>query len=57
MTYNFDPERWYTNERDALQRRYESGEIATETFDNAIRELDRRYDEMRDRIDGTYQLP
>ena len=57
MTYNFDPERWYTNEREALQRRFENGEINQAAFEKAVRELDRRYDKMQERLDGTYQLP
>jgi hypothetical protein len=57
MTYNFDVERWYQNERDALQRRLDAGEIDREAFEKAIGELDRRYAEMNDRLNGTYQLP
>ena len=57
MTYNFDVERWYQNERDALQRRLDAGEIDREAFEKGLGELDRRYAEMHDRLDGTYQLP
>ena len=57
MTYNFDPDRWYENERDLLAARYLSGEIDAQALADAIEDLDRRYDEMIERLDGTYQIP
>ena len=57
MTYNFDPDRWYENERDLLMARFKSGEIDAQALEDAISDLDRRYDEMVERLDGTYQLP
>ncbi len=57
MSYNFDPDRWYENERALIAHRYEKGEITGREHEDAIRELDRRYNDMLDRLDGTYQLP
>lgn len=57
MTYNFDPDRWYANERAALEecRRLEAWSEAD--YEAALEDLDRRYDEMVRRLDGTYQIP
>jgi hypothetical protein len=57
MTYNFDPDRWYDNERCALEHRLREGKLTRAAFKKALDELDRRYDDMSDRLDGTYQLP
>ena len=57
MTYNFDPDRWYENERAVIDNHYKTGEINASEYDDAIRNLDIRYNEMLDRLDGTYQLP
>lgn len=57
MTYNFDPDRWYENERSAIDERLKSGEINAREYEDAIEDLDARYDEMLDRLDGTYQIP
>ena len=57
MTYNFDPERWYENERAVIDERFRSSEINARQYEAAIEDLDARYDEMLDRLDGTYQIP
>jgi hypothetical protein len=57
MTYNFDPDRWYDNELAVLKARCKSGEISAREYEDAVADLDRRYDEMLDRLDGTYQIP
>ncbi len=57
MTYNFDPDRWYENERGAIEAEYRSGKKTTQKYNEDIEDLYRRYDEMMDRLDGTYQLP
>lgn len=57
MTYNFDPDRWYEREREMLDARHRAGEINAQEFKDGLSELDRRYDEMLDRLDGTYQVP
>ena len=57
MTYNFDPDRWYENERCAIEKEYKSGEKTTRQFNDAIDDLQRRYDEMLDRLNGSFQIP
>jgi hypothetical protein len=57
MTYNFDPDRWYENEYDALKARRDRGEFTDTEFKAAADMLLRRYEEMTARLDGTYQLP
>jgi hypothetical protein len=56
MTYNFDPERWYENEVRVLDRRLKAGEMDAAVHAAALDSLDRRYDEMVSRLDGTYQV-
>jgi len=57
MTYNFDPDRWLESHRAALAVRRERGEIDDAEYESEIRELDRRYEEMIARLDGTYEIP
>ena len=57
MTYNFDPDRWYEDQRRLLERRREEGVLDERAFEEASKDLERRYDEMVARLDGTYQLP
>jgi hypothetical protein len=57
MTYNFDPDKWYDIERELLDGRLRKGKISEQAFKRAVEELDRRYDEMLDRLDGSYQIP
>lgn len=57
MTYNFDAEKWYGNQKALLAARRERGELSDAEFALAVEELDRRYDEMVARLDGTFQLP
>lgn len=57
MTYNFNPDRWYDNERLVIDERFRSGKINAREYKDAIDDLDCRYDDMLDRLDGTYQLP
>ena len=57
MTYNFDPDRWYENEKAVLKSRRKTGELSAQEYEEAFADLDRRYDEMLDRLDGTYQIP
>ena len=56
MTYNFDPDRWYENERSAIEEDYRSGKKTARQYNDAIDDLQRRHDEMMDRLDGTYQI-
>ena len=56
MTYNFDPDRWYDIERLAIDERFRSGLINRQDYKNAIDDLDGCYDDMLERLDGTYQV-
>jgi hypothetical protein len=57
MTYNFDPDRWYDDERGILEARFKAGEMNPQEYEDALGELERRYDEMLKGLDGTYQIP
>ena len=57
MTYNFDPDRWYDNEHLVIDMQFRSGKMSAREYKDAIDDLDGRYDEMLDRLDGTYQIP
>ena len=57
MTYNFDPDRWYDNEKAFLDRQYGSGEISKAAYRSALKSLEHRMEEMWVRLDGSYQLP
>lgn len=57
MTYNFDPDRWYENELAVLKEQHTSGELNPLEYEQAVADLDRRYDEMLERLDGSYQIP
>ena len=57
MTYNFDPQRWYDNELALLEHHLKSGKLDRQQYDAAVEDLSRRFEQMLDRLDGTYQLP
>jgi hypothetical protein len=57
MTYNFDPDRWYDNEQDALERAYRAGQLDRSAYETALDRLQRRLDDLWDRLDGSYRLP
>ncbi len=57
MTYNFDPDRWLEAHRAVLEGRRDRGEIDETTLEAGSLELDRRYEEMVARLDGTYEIP
>jgi hypothetical protein len=57
MTYNFDPDRWYDNEMMVLKERLRTGELDARSYEAAINDLDHRYNEMLERLDGSYQIP
>ncbi len=57
MTYNFDPDQWYDNQRALLQARFDDGLITKEELDVALKDLDERFDAMIDRLDGTFRIP
>ncbi len=57
MTYNFDPDRWYEDELGILDAKYKSDRITEEEYKREFEKLHQRYEEMWDRLDGSYQLP
>lgn len=57
MTYNFDLDRWYDDELSILDARLRAAEIGAQKYKDALSALDRCYDEMLRRLDGTYQIP
>lgn len=57
MTYNFDPDRWYERERALLEARLARGEMEGGEFERTLEELDRRFEDMVERLDGSFTLP
>lgn len=57
MTYNFDPERWYAIERDALERAYGEGRMEAAAYEAALDDLQHKLDALWRRLDGSYRLP
>lgn len=57
VTYNFDPDGWYDTQRRLLEHRLASGQIGQDDYGQELEELNRRYEEMVQRLDGTYTLP
>ena len=57
MTYNFDPDRWYENQRALLEGRRTRGEIDTASYDAELDRLEARYDEMSRRLDASFDVP
>ena len=53
MTYNFDPYRWYNNELEAIERLYQSGELNDDEHTRQLADLEKRFDDMMERLDGT----
>ena len=56
MTYNFDPDKWYDNELFLIQSKLKTGEIKQNEYDDAIEILDKKFEKMWKRLDGTYQI-
>ena len=57
MTYNFDPEAWLERQRAAVEARFAGGEIDDAAREAELGEIERRYEEMVARLDGTYEIP
>ena len=57
MTYNFDPDRWYENQRAHLERRRTRGEIDAQRYEQELERLAERYDQMLRRLDAPFQIP
>jgi hypothetical protein len=56
MTYNFDPDKWYDNELFLIQLKLKTGEITQNEFDKESEILDKKHEEIWNRLDGTYQI-
>ena len=56
MTYNFDPDRWYENQRRALDATRERGDLTDEGYQAGLDDLDRRYEAMMRRLDKPFDL-
>jgi hypothetical protein len=56
VTYNFDPDRWYENQRRALDAKRDRGELTRESYQAALDDLERRYEEMTSRLDKPFDL-
>jgi len=56
VTYNFDPDRWYKNEFEFLKTQYKSSKLTDQELKSAMKELEKKYEEMCDSLDGTYQI-
>ena len=57
MTYNFDPEQWYDNERAFLDHQYRSGTVSERAYRSALKRLEDALAKMWERLDGSYQMP
>ena len=57
MTYNFDPDRWYENQRRALDARRDRGEIDAAAYEAELEQLEARVDAMTRRLDTSFELP
>ncbi len=57
VTYNFNPEGWYESQLRMLDQRLASCQLREDEYRVALDDLDRRYEEMVQRLDGTYTLP
>jgi hypothetical protein len=57
MTYNFDPDRWYDNQRALIDARRAAGTLDEDEFARALEDLERRYEEMLERVGRSFRLP
>jgi len=56
VTYNFDPDRWYDNQRRVIDARREKGEIADADYQAELDRLEARYEQMTTRLDKPFEL-
>ncbi len=57
MTYNFDPDRWRDDQLARLELERRNGRLSEADYQAALDEIERRYESMLARLDGTYQIP
>lgn len=56
MTYNFDADRWYENQRRALDAERDQGAITPDQYQAHLDDLERRFNEMSRRLDKPFDL-
>jgi hypothetical protein len=56
MTYNFDPDRWYENQRRVLDLKHERGELDAARYQAELDDLECRYEAMQARLDKPFGL-
>ncbi len=56
LTYNFDAERWYENQRAVLEAKLQRGELDRRAFEEGLEDLERRLEAMEARLDGSFQI-
>jgi len=57
VTYNFDPDRWYENQRRVLDARRDRGELEAAAYEAELERLEARFEEMSRRLDAAFELP
>ena len=56
MTYNFDPDTWYDNEILVLKHQLKLKNITNDQFNIEMEMLEKRHEEMWDRLNRSYQV-
>lgn len=56
MTYNFDVEAWFERERTRLEALRATGGLDEPGFTKALEELERRADELQNRLEGSFPV-
>jgi hypothetical protein len=51
VTYNFDPDRWFEIQHEALERRRDLGEITEGEYQAKLAELAEEHERMLERLD------
>lgn len=57
VTYNFDPDRWYEMQQAALDEQLRRGELDADELEEKRTELEQRYHDLVDRLDGSFRIP
>ncbi|MEW5984144.1 MAG: hypothetical protein AB1806_17465 [Acidobacteriota bacterium] len=56
MTYNFDPDRWFENQRRLLDGRLARGELDEAAHQAEMDALEERYERLLARLDRDFEL-
>jgi hypothetical protein len=57
VTYNFDADKWFADQRAVLERQRDEGSLGAEAFAQALADLDARYEARVSRLDAEFTLP